>query len=135
MAGDLRDPKYRDPAVIAANTSDIIDDFVANPIASLPAEEVYHATQPRGFTWGGYARRKRSSTIRISVPPGFCKEVEHPELGRSFVYPSAAAIYRGSPWRICRRAPLGGEHNVEILCDELGLSRSGLSMLAESGVI
>ncbi len=39
MAGDLRDPKYQDPAVIAANTSHIIDDLVANFIASLPAEE------------------------------------------------------------------------------------------------
>ena len=52
MAGDLRDPKYQDPAVIAANTSHIIDDLVANFIASLPAEEVYHAAQERGFTWG-----------------------------------------------------------------------------------
>jgi hypothetical protein len=39
MAGDLRDPKYQDPAVIAANTSHIIDDLAANFIASLPAEE------------------------------------------------------------------------------------------------
>src|SRR5262252_2679613 len=52
MAGDLKDPKYRDPAVIAANTSHIIDDLVANFIASLPAEEAYHAAQERGFTWG-----------------------------------------------------------------------------------
>src|SRR3977135_1318116 len=52
MAGDLRDPKYQDPAVIAANTSHIIDDLVANFIASLPAEDVYHAAQERGFTWG-----------------------------------------------------------------------------------
>ena len=64
MAGDLKDPKYQDPAVIAANTSHIIDDLVANFIASLPAEEVYHAAQERGFTWGavraaGGAPRRR----------------------------------------------------------------------------
>ena len=52
MAGDLKDPKYQDQAVITANTSHIIDDLVANFIASLPAEEVYHAAQERGFTWG-----------------------------------------------------------------------------------
>ena len=40
MAGDLRDPKYQEPAVIAANTSHIIDDLVAEFIAGLPAEEV-----------------------------------------------------------------------------------------------
>ena len=66
---------------------------------------------------------------------GFWKEVEHPELGRSFVYPGEAASYNGSPWRISRRAPLIGEHNTEIFCDELGLSRSELSVLAESRVI
>src|SRR6185437_5497720 len=38
MAGDLKDPRYQDPAVIAANTSHIIDDLLARFIASLPAE-------------------------------------------------------------------------------------------------
>jgi hypothetical protein len=51
------------------------------------------------------------------------KEVAHLELGRSF-YPGEAAIYNGSPWRISRRAPLIGEHNVEVFCTELGLSRN-----------
>ena len=66
---------------------------------------------------------------------GFWKEVEHPELDRSFVYLGEAAIHNGSPWRISRRAPLIGEHNVEIFCTELGLSRNELSVLAENRVI
>jgi benzylsuccinate CoA-transferase BbsE subunit len=52
MAGDLRDPKYQDQAVITANTSHIIDGLVAGFIARLPAEEVYHRAQQRGFTLG-----------------------------------------------------------------------------------
>jgi crotonobetainyl-CoA:carnitine CoA-transferase CaiB-like acyl-CoA transferase len=135
MAGDLRDPKYQDPVVIAANTSHIIDDLVANFIASLSAEEVYHAAQERGFTWGAV----RPPEALLDDPQlhdrGFWKEVEHPELGRSFVYPGEAAIYNGSPWRISRRAPLIGEHNTEIYCGELGLSRSELCVLAENQVI
>jgi crotonobetainyl-CoA:carnitine CoA-transferase CaiB-like acyl-CoA transferase len=135
MAGDLKDPKYRDPAVIAANTSHIIDDLVANFIASLPAEEVYHAAQERGFTWGAV----RAPEALLDDPHlhdrSFWKEVDHPELGRSFVYPGEAAIYHGSPWRISRRAPLIGEHNTEIFGDELGLSRGELSVLAENRVI
>jgi crotonobetainyl-CoA:carnitine CoA-transferase CaiB-like acyl-CoA transferase len=63
------------------------------------------------------------------------KEVEHPELGRSFTCPGEAAIYNGSRWRISRRAPLIGEHNIEIVCDELGLSRAELSVLAENHII
>jgi crotonobetainyl-CoA:carnitine CoA-transferase CaiB-like acyl-CoA transferase len=66
---------------------------------------------------------------------GFWKYVDHPELGRGFVYPGEAAVYNGSPWRISRRAPLIGEHNAEIYCGELGLSREELCALAENSVI
>ena len=66
---------------------------------------------------------------------GFWVEVPHPELDRSFKYPGPAGIYNGSPWRISRRAPLIGEHNEEIYCGELGLQRTELAYLAESGVV
>jgi benzylsuccinate CoA-transferase BbsE subunit len=135
MAGDLKDEKYRDPKVIAANTSHIIDDLVADFIASLPAEEAYHAAQERGFTWGPVRAPEELLDDPHLHDRGFWKEVEHPELARSFVYPGEAAIYNGSPWRISRRAPLIGEHNTEIFCGELGLSRGELCVLAESDVI
>ena len=48
---------------------------------------------------------------------------------------SDLAIYNGSPWAISRRAPLIGEHNEEIFCGELALSKGELTLLAESGVI
>jgi len=131
----LRDSKYQDPAVIAANTSHIIDDLVANFIATLPAEEVYHRAQERGFTWGAVRAPEQLLGDPHLHDRGFWKEFEHPELGRSFTYPGEAAIYNGSPWRISRRAPLIGEHNIEIFCEELGLSRSELSVLAENHVI
>jgi benzylsuccinate CoA-transferase BbsE subunit len=135
MAGDLRDPKYQNPAVIAASTSHIIDDLVACFIASLPAEEVYHAAQERGFTWAAVRTPEALFEDGHLKDRGFWKEVEHPELGKSFTYPGEAAIYNGSPWRISRRAPLVGEHNADVYCGELGLSRGELVALAESGVI
>ena len=66
---------------------------------------------------------------------GFWVEVPHPELDRSFKYSGPAGIYNGSPWRISRRAPLIWEHNEEIYCGELGLQRTELAYLAESGVV
>ena len=135
MAGDLKDPKYLDPTVIAENTSHIIDDLVANFIANLPAEEAYHAAQARGFTWGVVRAPEELFDDKHLDDRGFWKQVEHPELGRSFVYPGEAALYNGSPWRISRRAPLIGEHNQNIFCGELGLSRQELSILAESRVV
>jgi benzylsuccinate CoA-transferase BbsE subunit len=135
MAGDLKDAKYQDPAVIAENASHIIDDLIASFIASLPAEEVYHAAQERGFTWGAVRAPEALLEDAHLHDRGFWKTVQHPELGRSFIYPGEAAIYGDSPWRIARRAPLIGEHNAEIFCSELGVSRGELSVLAESGVI
>jgi crotonobetainyl-CoA:carnitine CoA-transferase CaiB-like acyl-CoA transferase len=108
---------------------------VANFIASLPAEEVYHAAQARGFTWGAVRAPEQLLQDAHLCDRGFWKQVEHPELGRSFTYPGEAAILNGSPWGISRRAPLLGEHNQEVFCGELGLSRAELSMLAESGAI
>ena len=135
MAADLDDPKYQDPKVIEANASHIIDEVVANFIASLPADEIYHAAQDRGFTWAAVRAAEDLLADAHLADRGFWKTVEHPELGRSFVYPGEAAIFSGSPWRISRRAPLVGEHNVEILCGECGLSRAELSILAEQGVV
>jgi crotonobetainyl-CoA:carnitine CoA-transferase CaiB-like acyl-CoA transferase len=118
MAGDLKD-----------------DELVADFIASLPAEEVYHAAQQRGFTWGAVRAPEDLLDDPHLHDRGFWKTVEHPDLGRSFVYPGEAAIYNGSPWRISCRAPLVGEHNLEIFCGELGLSRGELLFLAENRVI
>jgi len=135
MAGDLKDPKYQDPAVIAANTSHIIDGLLASFIASVPAEEVYHAAQSRGFTWGAVRAPEALLDDAHLHDRGFWKQVEHPELGRTFTYPGEAAIYNGTPWGISRRAPLIGEHNAEIFRDELGLSAGEIAMLAENQVI
>lgn len=135
MAGDLKDPKYQDQAVIEANTAHIIDGLIADFIASQPAEEIYHMAQDRGFTWAAVRAPEDLLDDGHLQDRNFWKQVKHPELGRSFVYPGEAAIYNGSPWQIYRRAPLVGEHNVEILCDELGLSRGGLAVLAKQRVI
>ena len=135
MAGDLQDPKYQNQAVITENTSHIIDDLIADFIASLPAEEVYHAAQERGFTWGAVRAPEALLDDAHLHDRCFWKQVEHEELGRSFIYPGEAAIYNGSPWRISRRAPLIGEHNAGIFCGELGLSREELTVLAESRAI
>jgi crotonobetainyl-CoA:carnitine CoA-transferase CaiB-like acyl-CoA transferase len=135
MAGDLKDPRYQDPGVIAAETSHIIEGLLATFIASLPADEVYHAAQERGFTWGAVRAPEALLEDAHLHDRGFWKTVEHPELDRSFVYPGEAAIYNGSPWAISRRAPLIGEHNIAVLCEELGLSRGELAVLAENGVV
>ena len=65
---------------------------------------------------------------------GFFPDVEHPEVGRSFAYPGAAAIYPKSPWRIYRRAPLIGEDTQAVL-DEIGVDASAFAALRAAGVV
>jgi benzylsuccinate CoA-transferase BbsE subunit len=65
----------------------------------------------------------------------FWTSVDHPELGTTITYPGAFGIFSETPPRISRRAPLIGEHNLEIYQDEMGISREQLIMLKQAGVI
>ena len=56
-------------------------------------------------------------------------------MGLELLHPGPAAIFNGSPWAISRRAPFIGEHNEEILAEELGISKDELNVLAESRVL
>ena len=134
MADDLKDEKYQDPQVLQDNASHVTE-VLAKFFAGRPQDEIYHGGQERDFPWGAIRSMDELLDDGHLRDRGFYVEVEHPELGRKFVYPGPAAIYNGSPWRISRRPPLIGEHNQEILCGELGLSLNELTILAESGVI
>ena len=134
LAQDLLDEQYQNPATIQGNLAhiaEVLEHFFAN----VPQEDAWRSGQEQGLPWGGV----RSMDEIIHDPHlhdrGFFTEVEHPELGRHFIYPGGAAIYNASPWRISRRAPLIGEHNVEIFCGELGMRKAELALLAESGVL
>ena len=65
----------------------------------------------------------------------FWEKVEHPELGDKVTYPGAFAKFSDFYIRIRRRAPLIGEHNEEIYCGELGLSKEDLILLKQANVI
>jgi len=62
-------------------------------------------------------------------------EVDHPELDASITYPGPF-FKTSEPFdRLCRRAPLIGEHNEEVYIKELGISKEELLMLKQMRVI
>lgn len=65
----------------------------------------------------------------------FWVDVEHPELGVSIKYPGAFAKFAEKSPRIRRRAPLPGEHNLEIYVGEMGLTTEEMALLKQTGVI
>jgi crotonobetainyl-CoA:carnitine CoA-transferase CaiB-like acyl-CoA transferase len=134
LAQDLLGDTYQTVQGILDNSAHVTE-VTADFFAQLPQEELWHGGQQRDLPWGAVRTVDEIVNDLHLEDRGFFVEVEHPELGRSFVYPGTAAIYNGSPWRISRRAPLIGEHNEEVLCGELGVSRGELTLLAESGII
>ncbi len=64
---------------------------------------------------------------------GYFQEVDHPVAGR-LTYPAAPFRMSNVEWR-AGRAPLLGEHNREVYCDELGLSARELARLRAAGVV
>jgi benzylsuccinate CoA-transferase BbsE subunit len=134
MADDLMEEKYQSNDVIQENNSHIVQ-VLYDFLGSISLEDAWHGGQERDFPWGAIRTMDDLMGDLHLEDRGFFVDVPHPELGRSFTYPGPAAIYNDSPWRISRRAPLIGEHNEEILCGELGLSRAQLMLLAESRTI
>jgi crotonobetainyl-CoA:carnitine CoA-transferase CaiB-like acyl-CoA transferase len=65
----------------------------------------------------------------------YFQQVEHPELGRSVTYPGGFVMTDRGRLAIRRRAPVIGEHNVEIYCEELGLTYAELTALRDAHVV
>lgn len=66
---------------------------------------------------------------------GLFQQIEHPELGESILYPVEHLKVHPEPIEIRRRAPLIGEHNLELYQGELSLSLDELRDLEAEGVI
>ena len=64
----------------------------------------------------------------------FYRAVDHPVVGE-MKYPGMGPKLSGLEYEVRRAAPLLGQHNREIFCDELGRSAAELSQLRSLGVI
>ena len=129
LAGDILEEKLRNPDSITDN--ELFLYFIAN----MSRDDVYHGGQKRGFNMGAVRSPEEVLADPHLEDRGFWAEVEYPEVGAKLRHPGPAGIFNGSPWRISRRAPLVGEHNEEVLCGELGLSKAELAVLTEGGVV
>lgn len=65
----------------------------------------------------------------------FWIELDHPELNDTIMYPGVPVKASLTPMQLKRQAPLIGEHNHEVYCGELGLTKEVLQVLEKKGVI
>jgi crotonobetainyl-CoA:carnitine CoA-transferase CaiB-like acyl-CoA transferase len=68
------------------------------------------------------------------VARNFWVDIEHPELGTTMAYPREFIKSTEISCATRFRAPLIGEHNVEVY-NEIGISKQDLVVLAQAGII
>ena len=128
----IDDPRFKDNFSRLQN-NDELEAIVYGWAGSQDAKELYRtagaARAPVAFVHSiGDLLESEQLQAR-----GYFREVEHPVAG--------ALTYPGPPFRMSEvewkegRAPLLGEHNEELYCDEMGLSREDLARLRAAAVI
>jgi crotonobetainyl-CoA:carnitine CoA-transferase CaiB-like acyl-CoA transferase len=83
--------------------------------ANVSAYEFFVGFQRRGIAVGVIYSPEEAFEDEHFRARRFQTDVTHEELGRTFRYPGAPYQLPASPWRISRRAPMLGEHDVELL--------------------
>jgi benzylsuccinate CoA-transferase BbsE subunit len=155
MAGDLKDEKLNDIWELITNFKLLVALLNDPPKLMASLEKFAHIS---GLLKAFLLKKTKQQIFdeaaerRIMIAPvqnardlvespqfqalGFFTEVNHPELDMTITYPGAPYYHiSDTPWRISRRAPLLGEHNMEIYEKELGLGRTQLLILKNQGAI
>ena len=132
-AEDLLDEVYAEPQFVLERQEHIADVLRAF-FPRITAEEAYRGSQRRGFAWGAVRTPDELLAEPHWTERGFWVELEHEQLGERFRYPGGFAIYSESPVGVRHRAPLIGEHNVDVY-GRLGVDDAELTRLTEAGVI
>ncbi len=133
-ARDLDHPEWNDYAYRrehAEHIFDVLDDWIKD----YPRDELVARAQALRLSYASVRGPEELFADEQLKARGYFVEVEHPELGRSFLYPGPPYRFERSAWRIYRRPPLLGEHTGEILRDDAGVSTGELAALAAEGVI
>jgi crotonobetainyl-CoA:carnitine CoA-transferase CaiB-like acyl-CoA transferase len=136
MAGDLGDEQWRDPAHRRdADNARHIDELFQQFILQFDREDAMDLCQRNAVEAGAVYTAEDLLRDPQLQARDFFVDVEHPDLGTSITYPGGPYTLSETPWRLSRRAPLLGEHNLEIYEGELGLSRDEIAFLLAAGVI
>jgi crotonobetainyl-CoA:carnitine CoA-transferase CaiB-like acyl-CoA transferase len=112
---------------------------IETPIAQLflrhTKTELYEEAQKRGIMLCPVSTTKDIFENHQLKARDYWIKLDHEELSTNIDYPGPFAKLSKTPVSLKKRAPLIGEHNSDIYEEELGLSRSELCLLHQSGVI
>jgi len=134
LAADLKEERWRHPEFQLKEKEHVIQ-VLEQWTRRHTRAELMEQGQLMHFPWAAVNSIKELWDNPQLLERGFFAEVAHPEQEASFKYPGAPYKLSRSPWQVSRRAPLIGEHNQQILGEELGFSSDEIADLALRGVI
>lgn len=136
MAGDLKDIDWRiDMKEVTQEQHNAWLESTEKFFMTHTKAELHEEAAKRGLLIYPVSTTKDILGNKQLKARNFWREVEHRELGVSITYPGPPFKSTEDKWKISCRAPLIGEHNLEIYEKELGFSREELSILAQHNVI
>ena len=130
---DIDDPKFATPSSRIEHAEEL--DSVLLPILEQWNKyDYFDAAKEQGWVAGVV----QTSEDLINCPQlearGYYTEVEHPFIGKIKI-PGEIFRLPESPWTMRTSAPLLGQHNKEVYCDEMGYTKRELILMRQQGVI
>ncbi len=110
-----------------------LDSYISEYTAGLPKEEVLQKAQAHRMTWAPINTVADLFTSPQLESRGYFKTLDHPVAG-SLQYPGFPVSFDNTAIRH-ERAPLLGEHNLDVYTELLGLSKEDLVKLRQLDVI
>jgi crotonobetainyl-CoA:carnitine CoA-transferase CaiB-like acyl-CoA transferase len=127
-----KDERFLDMQKRAEN-AETLNQIVLNKLGNLKKEEIYHLLQKNRISAAYLASVEDVFWSEHYRTRGFFVTIDHPFAG-ALEYPGSFASTDDVEW-IHSRAPLLGEHTVEILENRLGYDKSSIVRLRQLGVI
>jgi crotonobetainyl-CoA:carnitine CoA-transferase CaiB-like acyl-CoA transferase len=112
-----------------------VKQVVADFTATKTKAELLAAALDRGLLIAPVTTLGEVTQSEQLAARGYWREMEHPQVGASVRYPGPFARFSATPLAYRRHAPTVGEHNREVLVDELGLSEDELAALQAKGIV
>jgi formyl-CoA transferase len=101
---------------------------------SKTRDEIFHEAQAWRIPMGKVAAIDEVAHCEQLTAREFFARVEHPVIG-AHTLPGTPIVIDSKRPRPSRPAPTLGEHNLDVLCTELGYSSDDLRALADNGVV
>jgi crotonobetainyl-CoA:carnitine CoA-transferase CaiB-like acyl-CoA transferase len=114
---------------------ELIEEPIAKFFLTQTKEDLYVQGQKRDIIIAPVSSPKDLLSDPQLKARNFWVDIKHEELNATVRYPGPFVKASETPCVIKHRAPLIGEHNLDIYENELGLSRKDILALKESGVI